>query len=83
MTCHDRAAVHESHDSAAHVLVDASQRTNADLDSGLFQDLAAHALLERFAQLQNAPGRFPVAVVTPLDHQDAAVFIDDDSGDAD
>src|SRR5690606_40557571 len=77
------AAVDERDHPAGHVLVDAGQALDGDLDAGLLRHLAADALLERLTELEHAPGRLPPAVVPSLDHQDAAVVADDDARDGD
>src|SRR5450759_3551471 len=64
----DRAAVHECHDPAVHVLVDAGESVDGDLDSGLFFHLALNSLLQGLVQLENASWGLPLAVVASLDH---------------
>lgn len=77
------AAEDEGDDQAGHVLVHASQdRRGRDLDSGLFEHFALKGVGDRLPGLQHSAGRFPVAVVPPLDQQGAALIVDDDPGDA-
>src|ERR1039457_4423499 len=72
----------ERDDALAHVLVHASQRGRLDVQAGLLGDLAAQALGDVLAELQDAAGWLPVAVVAPPDEQGAVLVIDHHGGNA-
>src|ERR1039457_4284438 len=59
------AAEDERDDALAHVLVHASQRGRLDVQAGLLGDLAAQAVDDVLAELQDAAGWLPAAVVAP------------------
>ena len=77
------AAEDEGDDAEAQVLVDAGEAVDVDVEAGLFEDFAVHAVLELLAEFEDPAGWFPVAVVAALDHEDLSGVIDDDPGDTD
>ena len=77
------ATEHERHYAHLHVLVDPGEPLDLDVHAGLFEYLAAYAVLERLAQFQHAAGWLPLAVVSAPDGEHTVVLIEYDSCDAD
>jgi hypothetical protein len=77
------AAEDECNHAPGHVLVDAGQVIDGNLDACLFEDFAADAFIEGLAEFEHSPGSFPPAVVASLDHEDTAVTADDNARHAD
>src|SRR5688572_1413961 len=74
------AAVDQGDDSAGHVLVDASESFNLELDAGLFSDLSAETILDGLVQFENAAWGLPATVIAALDQQDLAIGFVEDHG---
>ena len=77
------ATEHERHYAHLHVLVDPGEPLDLDVHAGLFEYLAAYAVLERLAQFQHAAGWLPLAVVSAPDGEHTVVLVEHDSCDAD
>ena len=63
--------------------VDAGQSGDLNLDAGFFPDLAAHRVRDGLADLLRSAGQCPQPVVGPLDQEDLAAVVADDSADSD
>src|ERR1039457_814467 len=72
----------ERGDALAHVLVHAGQRGRLHVQAGLLGDLAAQALGDFLAELQDTAGRLPVAVIAPPDEQGTVLAVDHHGGNA-
>jgi hypothetical protein len=59
LTAEDVAAEGEGDDAAGHVLVDAGELVGLDVQAGFFLNLAAYAVVEGLAELEDAAGWFP------------------------
>jgi hypothetical protein len=60
------AAEHQGDDATRHVLINAGERSWLDVEAGFLTDLAAQAVMDGLAQLENSSGRLPAAVVTAI-----------------
>jgi hypothetical protein len=70
-------AAEDEDDLTNHVLVDTRQVLDGHVDAGLLGDLATDAALEGLIELEDSARCLPTPVVPALDHQDAAVVVDD------
>jgi hypothetical protein len=77
------AAEHERHDVTGHVLVHAGEGALFDREPGLLENLTTQRFLDGLAVLEDAAGRFPVTVVSPLDEEGSSDVVDDHAGNAD
>lgn len=67
-TCSEHDGDHSTH----HILVHAGKPGQLDVKARFFSDLAGHSLRDGLNHLEYPTGRFPSAVVAPLDHQNSA-----------
>ena len=65
----DLAAEDEGDDAAGHVLVDAGEGDGLDVEPGFLADFAAQAVVDGFAEFEDAAWWLPAVVVRPLDEQ--------------
>jgi hypothetical protein len=79
---HRTAPEDQSHDSPAHVLVDASKRNWLNDEPSLFPDFAQQTLCYSLVTLKDAAGWFPVRIISPLDYERAAVLVDHNTSNA-
>jgi hypothetical protein len=70
-------AAEDEDDLTNHVRVDTRQVLDGHVDAGLLGDLATDAALEGLIELEDSARCLPTPVVPALDHQDAAVVVDD------
>lgn len=77
------AAEDQGDDAAGHVLVDAGEFVDLDMNAGLLQDLAGYAGPGGLVEFEDAAGEFPGAVVGSADRQESPVLAHHYSGNGD
>ena len=77
------ATEHEGYDPAAHVLVDAAEPLDANIEPSFLADFAAHPFIQSLTEFEDPAGRLPTVVVASADQEDVVlVVIEDDGGNA-